>query len=311
MEVVIIGLGSIGVKHLAALKEIDASIKVYALRSQKYASALDGIQNIYSFEEIINVPDFFIISNPTVLHSNTIKKIALYGVPMFIEKPAVHSKEECDELVNTICKTDLISYVACNLRFHPCIKFIKNYISSKKPRINEINIYCGSNLAEWRPGIDYKQSYSAHPEMGGGVHLDLFHEMDYAIWIFGHPSKHRGFTSRISSIQIDAPDFASYLLSYPSYNISLTLNYYRNKAKRLVELLFDNESWTIDLLTSKIFSDNGKLIFESEKFTLKDTYLDQMNYFINCVQSGVKPMNSLEESLKILKISLEHEPLKG
>ena len=311
MEVVIIGLGSIGVKHLAALKEIDAGIKVYALRSRKDAPAIEGIQNLYRFEEMINLPDFFIISNPTMLHGSTIKELAGYGVPMFIEKPAVHSKEECDELASTVCQSDMLSYVACNLRFHPCILFLKDHINNKKPRINEVNIYCGSDLPDWRPGRDYKQSYSANKDMGGGVHLDLFHEMDYAVWVFGHPDNHLGFTSQVSSIHINAPDFASYLLSYPGYNISVTLNYYRKKPKRQLEILFDNDTWTVDLLTSRIFSDNGSLIFESENFSLKDTYLNQMSYFINCVQSGQRTMNTLEDSLKILKISLEHEPLKG
>ncbi len=47
------------------------------------------------------------------------------------------------------------------------------------------SVECGSYLPDWRPGNNYKKSVSAKKDLGGGVLLELSHELDYIRWIFG------------------------------------------------------------------------------------------------------------------------------
>jgi predicted dehydrogenase len=310
MEVIIVGLGSIAAKHILALKQIDDKVNIKALRSSRNAAIISGITNIYDVKDI-GKPNFVIISNPTYLHAGTIKLFAERNIPMFIEKPVVNTLEHIVELTQLIELKDAVTYTACNLRFHPCINFLKKYLAYNDIFINEVNIYCGSYLPDWRPGKNYQDIYSAHLSMGGGVHLDLFHEMDYTCWIFGYPESYKGFSSSKSGLKIEAPDYGNYLLSYANFNVSIVLNYYRKEPKRSIEILFKEETWLVDLIANKIMSASGTVIFEDQRFKMIDTYIDQMRYFISHLESDIPPMNSFKESVEILKISLANESLKG
>lgn len=302
MEVLIVGLGSISAKHIIALKSIEENITIYALRSAGSAN-VEGIENIYNLNELNNSPTFVIISNPTQLHLQTITSLLYLNVPLFIEKPPSHSLEGVEYVADEINKKNIFTYVACNMRFHPCIQFLKSYLTNSRT-INEVNVYCGSYLPDWRPGRNYREVYSANKEMGGGVHLDLFHEMDYTCWLFGFPESSFGFKSNKSSLRIDAADYANYILKYPSFNASIILNYYRKKPKRTMEILFDGETWSVDLITGTIHSDTQGLVFHSPGFEIINTYKDQMKYFINFLKANINTMNTFDESIRILKLSL-------
>ncbi|WP_316826388.1 Gfo/Idh/MocA family oxidoreductase [Pedobacter miscanthi] len=308
LKILIIGLGSIAKKHIDALKALNVESKIYALRSQKGASIIDGVINVYDLDNFDREIDFAIISNPTHLHSFYINSLANKNIPLFIEKPPLSTLAEADELVKNINKIGLKTYVACNLRFHPCVSFVKNYIdSSNKKRINEVNVYCGSYLPEWRPSVDYKQVYSANKVMGGGVHLDLFHEIDYVKWFFDIPLNGSCIKRNKSSLDIDAYDYANYSLEYANFCVNIVLNYYRKDAKRSLEILFEDETWQVDLLQNKITSSLHGLIYQPSDFTILQTYKSQMQYFIDCLMNNQMPMNTFEESLETLKVCLINE----
>ncbi len=307
MNVLIIGLGSIARKHIAALQSLKVDSKIYALRSSLNATIEEGVENIYDLDNSIVVFDFAIISNPTNLHYEYIEKLAHKGIPLFIEKPAIHSLENADELVQLIENKKIVTYVACNLRFHPCIEFLKNKIDHQNLRINEVNVYCGSYLPDWRPDKDFRNIYSANASMGGGVHLDLFHELDYATWLFGLPNKSRSVLRNKSSLEIDAVDYANYTLEYTAFTANIILNYYRRKPKREIEIVLDKVTWTVNLIDNTIKDDTGLLIFEAKGFNVLQTYESQLNYFMNCLENREKPMNSIRESIPVLQICLKNE----
>jgi predicted dehydrogenase len=302
MNVLIVGLGSIAFKHILVLRDIDPAISVYALRSSLNSEEHQGIINIYDLDSRNLKFDFAIISNPTYLHSKFIELLSKKGVSLFIEKPALHTLFDINSLLECTEKANIFTYVACNLRFHPCIQFLKSEIKNR--RINELNVYCGSFLPEWRPGKDYRILYSSDPNMGGGVHLDLFHEFDYTIWIFGAPISSRCTVKSNSSLNIASIDYANYLLEYDTFSASLILNYYRRDSKRTIEILFENDTWIIDLLTNTILSYQSGILYKWDESKIINTYYFQMEYFLNCIKENKQPMNSLKESVAILKFVL-------
>lgn len=304
MDVLIIGLGSIAAKHIAALKHIEIDVNIIALRSDG-ANEIIGVQNIFNISELKVKPAFVIISNPTFLHSQTILNTAALGIPLFIEKPPMSSLLSLNKVLTVINDRKILTYVACNLRFHPCIKFLKEFLEINiNININEINIYCGSYLRDWRPGKNYRELYSVNPEMGGGVHLDLFHEFDYVVWLFGMPDSYCGFRSSKSTLNIDAADYANHLLLYENFNVSIVLNYYRRDPKRSIEIVFDHGTWIVDLINNSIISDGKTVIFQQKEYKIAESYIDQMEYFVSCLKDKRQPMNSFQESTEILKISL-------
>lgn len=307
MNILIVGLGSIARKHIAALHSLQYNFNIYALRSKSNAEIEKDVVNIYNLDDSGVLFDFAIISNPTHLHYQFIEKCARRGIPLFIEKPAVHTLENINELIDIIEDKQLATYVACNLRFHPCITFLKNKIDTERLRINELNVYCGSYLPDWRPETNFREIYSANASMGGGVHLDLFHELDYTTWLFGFPNKCNSVLRKVSSLNIDAYDYANYSLQYNTFTSNIILNYYRRKPKREIEIVLEDDTWRIDLIKNEIKNDADEYLFKGVDFNAKDTYLLQLDYFIGCLKSNQVPMNSFKESIRILKICLNNE----
>ena len=303
MKVLILGLGSIARKHVQSIRNIVPSSQIFALRSGNEGEKYPGVTNIYSLSEIdTRSMNFCIISTPTSEHKSSIEQVIRYGVPLFIEKP-IHNSLQIKSTVLQLTKASHVTYVACNLRFLDSLQYLENNMDilvSKK--INEVNIYCGSYLPDWRKNTSFRDSYSANRELGGGVHLDLIHELDYLYWMFGIPlSVHSVFKNQ-STLEISAFDYANYLLEYDGFCASVVLNYYRRDSKRTLELVFADETWEIDILKNNITS-NNQSIFSSEQ-SIMDTYDLQMEYFIRCIEMQSTPFNTIDDGFNVLEMCL-------
>ncbi|WP_346316651.1 Gfo/Idh/MocA family oxidoreductase [Chitinophaga sp. YIM B06452] len=307
MNVLIIGLGSIAKKHIDALTAIaPARFKIYALRSGKGNGDVEGITNVFSLEDAGVSFDFAIVSNPTFNHYETLRSLSACRIPLFIEKPLFHNLLNGQALVDELSRNSPLTYVACNLRFHPCILYLKEMLATGTHRVNEVNVYGGSYLPEWRPGADFRKIYSANRSMGGGVHLDLIHELDYVTWLWGMPAEVRSTLRNRSSLAIDVVDYANYLLGYDDFSVNITLNYYRRDARRTCEIVFDDGTVTADLIGQKIMAGN-ELLFSSSA-SIHDTYTAQMKYFLSAMENRDLPaMNNIREAFEVLKICLNNE----
>lgn len=305
MNVLIVGVGSIAKKHIASIKQLRDDVCFFALRSSVDSKDIEDVVNLYSIEEVESYTfDFAIISNPTAEHKKTIESLVEYGMPLFIEKPLFHTLD-AEDLLRKISDRGIYTYVACNLRFLDSLRYVKNYLLTYERRINEVNSYCGSYLPLWRPNVNYKEVYSSIPEKGGGVHIDLIHEIDYLFWLFGEPVDQKKIFRNKSSIDIRAVDYANYTLIYDSFCASVILNYYRRDAKRILEIVFDEETWQIDLLKNRITSSNGSVIFESKQ-QIADTYIKQMLFFMDSYLIK-KSFNNIDEAYNVLKICIGND----
>lgn len=306
MKILIIGLGSIAKKHIFALRQLESDCEIYALRSSKESKHYDGINNLYSLKDNTFFFDFAIISNPTSEHARAIEELLKYNIPLFIEKPVFANLDRVD-IIQKVLDKNILTYVGCNMRFTSCIKYMKDFLDNNKKRLNEVNVYCGSYLPEWRPGSDFRKCYSAIPELGGGVHLDLIHEIDYLYWFFGKPKKSFSILRNKSSLNIKAIDYANYNLIYDDFCVNIVLNYFRRDAERYIELVFEDSTWKVDLLRNKITDNENNVIFYSSQTDI-DTYIDQMSYFISLVRENIKKsFNTISEGFDVLKICLNNE----
>jgi predicted dehydrogenase len=308
MKVLIIGYGSIAKKHVQVLRKIIPDVHIIALRSTPKSTVDINIKSVYSWAEVDDDIDFVIISNPTSEHYSAILEATKFNIPLFIEKPPLASLEGANKLAERIKAKNIISYTAFNLRFHPVIAWLKENLKSY--RVIEVSVYCGSYLPDWRPGRDYKEIYSAKKNLGGGVHLDLLHELDYVNYLFGLPISSNSYLSKKSDLDIDSYDCAHYWLEYSRFNVTVLLNYYRRDIKRDLEIVCENETIIADLIDGKITKSTGEVLFDSNPDIIK-TYEVQMTYFIKCIAKKEPTMNSYEEALQTLKLCLENEYING
>jgi len=306
LKILLIGLGSIAAKHIQVIKKIQPEASLFAIRSGGKRGNDFGITEIDNFDLINFTPNFVIISNPTHLHYKTLEILYSKGWPLFIEKPLFHQIIGADELVDKVIASGVLSYVACNLRFHPALIFVKNYLDLNKPRVNEVNVYCGSYLPDWRPGKEFRQIYSAIKEQGGGVHLDLIHEIDYIYWLFGAPEVVRSSLSSKSTLNISAIDYADYLLEYAEFNAGIRLNYFRRDPKRTLEIVTESATLMVDIIKGTVSNSGGEVLFE-KPVDVMEIYEMQMKYFMDCLKKNNIEFNGIEEALRILKICLSNE----
>jgi predicted dehydrogenase len=302
MKFVIIGYGSIAKKHLSALNYLGLNPKVYLLRNKLNSNPIDGYENIYNYSEIPEDIDFIIISNPTYLHKDALIKTIPLGKPIFLEKPPFQSVEEYQELKPLIDKFCPVIYTAFNLRFHPVIKWLKNNVNPNE--IIEMQAYCGSYLPLWRPDTDYRDNYSSKKDLGGGVHLDLIHELDYIIYLIGFPENASKFFSKKSSLEIDSVDCAHYWLEYKQCNVSIILNYYRKFPKRTLEIVIQNDIYEADLISGIIKNGDGKIVFQSKEQGIMHTYIKQMEHFLKLLDKQEESINSFDSALKTLSLCI-------
>jgi predicted dehydrogenase len=311
MKVLFVGFGSIAGKHHEALRKLKPDAIIYALKSGTQPSEVSDIIDIFNWNEVPSDITFAIISNPTFKHTEALTELVRRSIPVFIEKPLSDTLEGLEVIEKQIREQKLITYVACNLRFLPVLQFLKNVILPQTKEINEVTVYCGSYLPNWRPEKNYRDVYSSRKEMGGGVHLDLFHELDYTYWLFGKPTDCFKILRSKSSLNISAYDFANYQFIYPNFTSSITLNYYRLDPKRTIEIVTSSETFLVNLLSNTISNSKCEIIFANQDFTTKDTYLVQMNYFLGILCGINPPINTFSESLQILKICLNSEKTNG
>ena len=135
MKIAFIGLGSIARKHIVALRQINKDAIIYAVRHQKGSSEKEGIKNI-AFSDLKNINlDAIIITNPSVYHAQNIIDLVDLGIPLMVEKPICVSNDQWSKLNELSTRNTPLIYTACNLRFHPLIKFLKDYLKRKTNNI--------------------------------------------------------------------------------------------------------------------------------------------------------------------------------
>lgn len=306
MNVLIIGLGKIARTHIKALRQIEPQCDIFALRSNNPSPAVDGVTNIYSLDGAPDF-DFAIVSNPSGLHADTVERLAARRIPLFIEKPVFDSLAH-DSLVRDIAASGLPTYVACNLRFLDLLLFIRRHLAlHPDERVNEVNAYCGTYLPRYRADGDYRASYNARPELGGGIHIDMIHDIDYVCWLFGFPDDVRATFRNVSSLGISAYDYASYSLLYPGFTASVIINYYRRDPKRTLEIVFDDKTWIADMRANVIRDGEGRTVYTGAN-SVADTYRTQLEYFIRTLRDNTPVENDIVSAYRTLAVALGRIP---
>ena len=191
MNVLIVGTGSIGRRHIFHLSNLlnnpDFSIVRRSGVHDDFSKSINA-NIVSSLSDLSCAPDIFIIASPSAHHFQYIHQGLDRCIPMYIEKPLVSSRADLISLQEIIkSKPELpITQCGCNLRFLPSLQNLKSLIANGHVgRIVRASFESGQWLPDWRPDQDYRSSYSANPYEGGGVCLDLMHEVDMALWLLG------------------------------------------------------------------------------------------------------------------------------
>ncbi len=309
MNVLVVGCGSIGKRHINNLIKLNniKSVFVYT-KNKNCLKELDNENKIRTINNLSDIkPDFAIIANETFKHIDTAILLAEKGVHLFIEKPLSHNLDKIDILENIVKEKSLKVYVAYNLRFLKAMGYVKEQISKKA--IGDLyfaRIEVGQYLPSWRTDRDYKDSYSASREKGGGVALDLSHEIDYMLYLFGDPSNWKVVKAKVSNLEIDSEDIFEGIYLYDNNFIcSIHMDYLQIEKKRQIRIVGSAGEITCDLVKNEItvnVNNKSQSINDKNMFDINKTYTDEIMHFIESVKGSVEPAITLKDGIKVLRL---------
>lgn len=315
MKAIFFGLGSIGRKHVEILKKNFPEIKLVAYRSGVKLSRIEGVTNIYALTDIdFSSFDIAFICNPTNLHYSTAIYCLDKGIKnIFIEKPLSHNLEDLDELLIYANKGRNI-YVGHNLRFNETLLKLKEILDENKEIKNSIfyvDVVHSAYMPSWRTRIDYKNSYSASKEKGGGVILDMSHEFDYVRWLFGGFNVSACRYGKISPLEITSEDYCDLFIDIAGIKGRIHLDYFGQKTQRYIDIFYDLGQIRANLIKEKIevFKSDGvdtyrfNSLVPDEKGTntsMNRSYEAQMEYFINSIKEN-RQISNLRENVLLME----------
>jgi predicted dehydrogenase len=184
--------------------------------------------------------------------------------------------------------------VAYNLRCHPLLARLKALLDGSN-NLATATIYAGSYLPDWRPNADYRLSYSAKKNEGGGVLRDLSHELDYALWLFGPWRKLTASGGRLGSLEIDSDDAYSLLMETERCPlVSVHVNYLDRTPRRGISVNTDHHTIRVDLINNTL-EING--VQEAFSVARDDTYRAQHKAIL---AGDIKGLCTLGEAMETL-----------
>lgn len=289
----IIGYGSIGKRHAKLLSKLCGKTSVFILSKKK-------IENYKTFKNLNDVSkinfNYIVISSPTSVHHSQIKFIEnnYKDTIVLVEKPLFHKSKKIKIRNNKF-------FVGYNLRFHPLIKVLKEKIKKKKVFSTIIN--CSSFLPEWRKNVNYKNIYSSKKKLGGGVLLDLSHELDYFQFLFGKLKyKDVNFIkkNKISNLKIDVEDNAIIQGKQKKMDFLININFFSKNICREIILETNNETIKSDLInySLKIYSKKNNSI-KRIKLRHVDTYFEQ---HLNLLKRKFRNLCSFNDGLELTNL---------
>jgi len=312
----IVGLGSIGKRHLRNILAIENTKKLeIIIYSKQTKSYLSNYKNIKIFDTLdkclLEKPDVGFITNETVHHIPIAIKLAKVGLDLFIEKPLSNKISNVKTFSKIIKTKKLITLVGCNLRFHRCINEIKNLIDQKViGDIISVKVECGTYLPDWHPNEDYSKSYASRDDLGGGVVLTCIHELDYLFWFFGETQEVFSMTGKYSNLKITASDLSAIILKFKNNIIAeIHLDYFQKPEARSCKLIGTKGTITWDSLSNEVkIYDFKKSKWKSKlkikKYDKNEMYVKELEHFIQCVNKKKKTINDISQGEYVLKVAL-------
>jgi len=228
-RVLIVGMGSIGRRHLRLLREILPEADIRVLRhADTPDSNKDADGFFFCLEDACNfAPELAVIANPSPFHIAAALPLAGAGANLLVEKPLSEKSEDVEDLISRCAAGKQVLYVGYNLRFLETLCFFRDAIASGCiGQVHSIHSAVGQFLPEWRPGVDYRKTVSAQKELGGGVLLELSHDIDILNWIFGEVGWINAWLGKKGNLEIDVEDSALLQIGFnsgPVANLSLDL----------------------------------------------------------------------------------------
>ena len=327
MKILIAGLGSIGRRHFRNLLSLgEKDIVLY--RTNQATLSDDELAGYPVETDLVlalkkHKPQAVIVSNPTALHMQVAIPAAQTGAAILLEKPIAASLEQVAGLQESADRSGSKILVGFQFRYHPTLNKARQLIRAGEiGKVLTAHAHWGEYLPNWHPWEDYRQSYAARADLGGGVIVTLTHPLDYLCHLLGDVEALWSMNGQLSSLELSGvEDTAEIGLRFASGAIGgVHLNYFQRPAVHRLEiagtqgtLRWDNSD---GILQHYKMPDDFGLINSNpgdthlweysppEGFERNHLFLMQMRHFLQVAAGQDEPICSLADGLRALEMAL-------
>ena len=314
MKFLIAGLGSIGRRHLRNLRALGQE-EIILYRTHQATLPDAELGDLPTFTELslalAEKPTGVIVANPTALHLEVAIAAARAGAALLIEKPISDGLAGLGELQSALKLSGKPAMVGFHFRFHPVLNQVKTLLESGqlgKPL--SARAHWGEYLPGWHPWEDYRRSYAARADLGGGVVNTLSHPLDYLRWLLGEVENVSAWTGHVSELELDVEDHADILLRFAAGEVaSVHLDYYQRPPSHTLELTCEGGRicWDNANGEAQVFhvqSSDVDLLVPPESFERNQMFVDEMATFLRLCQGETLPHCTLTDGIRAQELVL-------
>ncbi len=310
-KILIVGFGSIGKKHYNYLKKNFKKIEIGILLKDN-KKKLNINNQFYSLKESLKFnPNAVIICSPSSLHYKHCLFFAKNKIHILVEKPLFNELKSVKILLKYINKYNLVFKIGYNLRYSYLLNRFRESLSLVK-KIYFVNCEVGNNIKKWR-NDHYTKTVSSSKKKGGGVILELSHEIDYLNWIFGNFKKIYSNYSKISNLKLDVEDNAFVIFdslnnkfNKKTFKIVLSLDFLRHNNTRMISVFGEKGTLQLDFVKNILrfysMKEEKWRLLNKNNDDISKTYLDQFIDFYNIIKNNKTQNVTTNDLLSVLQI---------
>jgi len=312
MKLAILGLGSIGRRHLQNFHTIGVeTLAGYDASPAQRASASAQFPFLAvpsTLEAALESADGVVICTPPDSHIALGRLAAERGAHLMVEKPFAVSAEGLEPFLKLCEEKRRRVLIAHNWRYWPPMLLVEQML--KEGRIGPVRAarteYAYHLGFHRYPGKDYRDFYMADPKQGGGCLLDESHAIDYMRWLLGEITEVSAIVDRVSALQIGTDDVADLTVRFASGAVgNIHMNLFAWNMHSHFELMgeggviqwrrMENEVRLYDPRAARweVYPSGGQL---------NDMYVEEARHFVACVRGEAEPRCDGWDGLRTMQV---------
>ena len=320
-KIAVIGLGSISDRHRQNIKHLFPQAEVAVLSSS--ARSLDTLPShanriVDTITELIEFkPDFVIDASPSTFHAKYSKEIIEAGIPCLTEKPLTASVYDSDILIGLDNYSRTRSGVGYCLRLLPATNTIKKILENNElGEIYNVQISTGQHLSQWR-NKSYLNSVSANKALGGGVLLELSHELDLVQYLLGEMTLKYSNLNSSRQLGLEVEDIADLMLlpkdQGRNFSVYIHLDFLQVRPQRNMVIIAEKGrlEWDVISNTVKLMEDDSdRILYSDDSYDKNSMYLEMVSEFAAGVKLKESRLCTFEQARSVVEI-IEQAKLYG
>lgn len=313
-NIAVIGLGNIATRHRRNLKLLFPEAKLIAMSASGRVPKEpvgDSDHIAESINEIVQSEvQFAIIASPAPFHAQHAIPLIQAGIPVLIEKPVSVTQADAQALIDAEAKYQTPVAVGYCLRYLPSAQKVRQMLQEGViGTLYNAFIEIGQYLPDWRPTKDYRETVSAKAELGGGVLLELSHELDYAQWILGSLIPRHVILRASEELGLEVEDNADLLMTtMKGAVVNIHLDFLQRKAHRKCRFIGSEGCIEWDLIQNEVVlitARDRQVIYSAPEWDKNKMYLEMVTDFIRKINGQPNQSITLQEAERTVGLIVE------